>query len=154
MKHSLLIGLVLISNFSGKSQNIKIDTVGTILVYQDPRIDILSKQTFIQNQQASSNVGSSRFGGLIRGYRVQVLNTNNRTLANKTKAELYTHFPGQKVYIVYRSPFFRVRIGNFKEQKDAEALRRVLSSMFSSGVYIVPDLVEYRPSAKDKNSDD
>lgn len=149
MKYILMLGILLHCTFSGKTQTIEIDTLGTVLVYKDPRIDVLAKQELGQNQKTGHAIVS--FGGLVRGYRVQVLNTNNRLLANKTKGELYTRFPSQKVYILYKSPFFRVRIGNFKDRKDAQVLMNVISGMFSSGVYIVPDLIEYRHSPKDDN---
>lgn len=152
MKNIVILGVLLFFTLSIKSQTVEIDTMGTVLVYKDSRIDILAKQELTQNQKTGHGIVS--FGGLLRGYRVQVVNTNNRLLANKIKAELYTHFPSQKVYIVYRSPFFRVRIGNFKDRKDAENLMHVLTGMYSSGVYIVPDLIEYRSSAKDRNNDD
>lgn len=149
MKYILLIGILLHFNLSINAQTIEIDTMGTVLVYKDPRINVLAKQELTQNQKTGHSIVS--FGGLIRGYRVQVLNTNNRLLANKTKAELYTRFPSQKVYILYRSPFFRVRIGNFKDRKDAESLMHAINNMFSSGVYVVPDLIEYHHSNKDND---
>jgi len=153
MKYSLICGLLLCT-LNSFGQTMETDTVGSMIVYKDARIDMLSKQQLAKAKQ-TVNHGSSgiaRVGGIARGYRVQVLNTNNRMLANKTKADLYSRFPSQKVYIVYRSPFFKVRIGNFLKRDEAESLMHALSGMFSSGIYVVPDLIEYRPSAKDKKS--
>lgn len=152
MKYSLIFGL-LFCTLNSFGQTIETDTVGSMIVYKDARIDMLSKQQLANARQTANHTsGLAKVGGIVRGYRVQVLNTNNRVLANKTKADLYSRFPSQKVYIVYRSPFFKVRIGNFLKRDEAESLMHALSSRFSSGIYVVPDLIEYRPSAKDKKS--
>ena len=154
MKYSLICGL-LFCTLNSFGQTMETDTVGSIIVYKDARIDMLSKQQLTKARQTVNHGGGlARVGGITRGYRVQVLNTNNRVLANKIKADLYSHFPSQKVYIVYRSPFFKVRIGNFLKRDEAESLMHALSGMFSSGIYVVPDLIEYRPSAKDKKNND
>ena len=154
MKYGLIC-ILLCCTLSSFEQVVNPDTVGSVIVYKDARIDVLAKQQLSKAKKPiNHSVGIARVGGITRGYRVQVLNTNNRVLANKTKGDLYSRFPGQKVYIVYRSPFFKVRIGNFLKRNDAESFMRTLSSLFSSGIYVVPDLIEYRPSAKDKKNDD
>lgn len=151
MKYSLICTL-LCCTINSFGQTIEADTIGSMIVYKDARIDILSKQQLSKTRQTVDHSGGiARIGGITRGYRVQVLNTNNRVLANKTKGDLYSRFPSQKVYIVYRSPFFKVRIGNFLKRNDAESLMHALMGMFNSGIYVVPDLIEYRPSKTDNN---
>ena len=84
--------------------------------------------------------------GQYRGYRIQVYNANNRNEANNVKSELLRRFPEHKSYLLYQSPNFRVRIGNFLTQKEAMELRKIITSMYPNrGIYIVPDLIEYTP---------
>lgn len=118
------------------------DSLGTVVVQKDFRMDVLA------NKQAEINKRAARLSssGKYRGYRIQVYNSNNRDEANTVKAELLRRFPDQKSYLLYQAPNFRVRIGNFLSQKEATDLRKLLASLYPNrGIYIVPDLIEYTP---------
>ena len=121
------------------------DAGDTIIVHKDPRLDIFtSKQARINKITAkmSSN-------GLFRGYRLQVLNTRSRDEAFKTKALLLENFPEEKAYILYQSPYFKVRIGNFLSRSDAQDFQKELSLFSSQPAYIVEDLIEYMPKPEE-----
>lgn len=118
------------------------DSLGTVIVQKDFRMDVLA------NKQAEINRRASRMSssGQYRGYRIQVYNSNDRNEANAVKAELLRRFPEHKSYLLYQSPNFRVRTGNFLTQKEAMELRKIISSLYPKrGIYIVPDLIEYTP---------
>jgi hypothetical protein len=89
--------------------------------------------------------------GLYRGFRIQVISTNQRDQAFRIKAELLTNFPDHKSYIIYQSPNFKVRIGNFIKKEDAEMLKSQLNKFYPRGVYIVDDAVEYNPREDELN---
>ncbi len=111
----------------------------SIIVKKDPRFDVLSaKQT--QINKLTSNFTSS---GLYKGYRIQVVSTPNRGSAFDTQNMLLANFPDHKSYVLYQSPNFRVRIGNFLKREDADSFRKQLLSFFPNGAYIVEDTVEY-----------
>ena len=115
----------------------------TIIVHKDPRLDIFTAK------QASINKVTARMSsnGLFKGYRLQVLNTRSRDDAFKTKAMLLENFPGEKTYVLYQSPYFKVRIGNFVNRNDAENFKKELSLFIAQPAYVVEDLIEYIPSA-------
>ena len=115
----------------------------TIIVHKDQRLDILTAK------QASINKITARMSsnGLFKGYRLQVLNTRSRDDAFKTKATLLENFPEEKAYILYQSPYFKVRIGNFINRSDAENFKKELSLFFTQPAYVVEDLIEYIPKA-------
>jgi len=73
-----------------------------------------------------------------RGYRVQIYNGPSRELAIKAKTEFMRKFPGVHTYIMYVSPGFRVKIGDYRNRGDAEGMLREANSMFSPSM-IVPD---------------
>jgi len=50
-----------------------------------------------------------------------------------------------KAYMMYQSPFFRLKVGNFKERSEAEEYLSRIQRIYASGVYIVPDTIEVRP---------
>ncbi|HEX5155283.1 MAG TPA: SPOR domain-containing protein [Parafilimonas sp.] len=115
----------------------------TIIVHKDVRLDMLTEK------QVSINKVTSRMtsNGLFKGYRLQVLNTRSRDDAFKIKTNLLENFPSEKVYILYQSPYFKVRVGNFVNRDDAEGLKRQLSYFIKQPVYVVEDGIEYIPGA-------
>jgi len=121
------------------------DTISTVIVHKDSRFDTLAAMQAEINKRAY--LSTSHY---VRGFRIQAANTQNRDEANAIKAELLRRFPDQKSYLLYQSPNFRVRIGNFLTQKDAGQLRKMISALYpGKGIYIVPDIVEHNPSVDD-----
>lgn len=105
-------------------------------VIQDPRINLLIRKQIYINTLALHN---------IPGFRVQVISTMNRGRAMETKARLMQLFPQYPTYLSYQSPYFRVRIGDFRARNDAEQLQEQLNSYFPSGVFTVRDMIHISP---------
>lgn len=111
-----------------------------LVVHKDPRADALVRK------QAEINDRSRRIAGrTMRGYRVLVLNTNNRDEAIAAKSKIYTHFPDQKAYLTYQSPFFKLKAGNFQTRDDAKRYQSLMNTIFPKGVYIISDVIEVAP---------
>lgn len=111
----------------------------TIVVKKDPRLDILSTKQLQANQRSAMMTPN----GLYKGFRIQVISTNRRDDAFAMKADLLAKFPDQKVYMVFQSPNFKVRIGNFLRRDDAEKFKAQLNKLYPQGVYIVEEGIEY-----------
>ena len=120
----------------------------TIIVNKDPRLDLLSAKQALINKRSAMLTSN----GMYKGYRLQVVSTNNREQAYKIKSDLLTKFPDQKCYTLFQSPNFKVRIGNFLKKSDAENFRMQLSRYYPSGVYIVEDAIEYTPTEEEMNN--
>ena len=82
-----------------------------------------------------------------------IISTNNRDEALAAKTKVYTFFPDLKAYMWYQSPYFRVKAGNFKDRKDAEAYQKRLNSYFPKGVFIMKDIIEVKPGKYGENDD-
>lgn len=80
-----------------------------------------------------------------QGYRIQVISTNNRTKAMEAKTRIYQHFPELKAYLMYQSPYFKLKVGNFIEREEAENYLQSILTLFPTGVYVVRDIVEVKP---------
>ena len=118
--------------------NEPVDT-NSVIVHKDPRLDLLVKK------QASINEVTSRDGRRTdKGFRLMIISTNNRDEAMAAKTKVYTYFPDLKAYMWYQSPYFRVKAGNFKDRKDAEAYQRRLNTYFPKGVFIMKDIIEVK----------
>jgi len=104
---------------------------GFVIFHADSRIEyILSKPEKSRKYRPSK----------VRGYRVQIYSGNDRQKAGQIKMEFMRQYPGNRAYIVYNKPQFRVRVGDFATRKDALDLHRRLSSRFSPAM-IVPDII-------------
>jgi hypothetical protein len=111
----------------------------TVVVHKDPRIEMLmSKQAEI-NEVTSRD---SRKTG--RGYRLMIISTNNRDEAIAAKTKIYTYFPELKAYLWHQSPYYKVKAGNFKDRREAEAYQQKLNVYFPKGVFIMNDIVELK----------
>jgi hypothetical protein len=117
----------------------------TIIVNKDPRLDILTQKQAIVNKRSQMMTSN----GLYKGYRLQLLSTNNRNQAFKLKYDLLTNYPDHKSYVTYQAPYFKVRLGNFLKREDAEKMRKQLAKSFPSGVFLVEDAIEYTPKDDD-----
>ena len=113
---------------------------GTVIVHKDPRLDLLV------NKQATINEVTSRDGRRTdKGFRLMIISTTSREEAIAAKTKIYTYFPDLKAYLWYQSPYFRLKAGNFKDRKDAEAYQKRLNSYFPRGVFIMKDIIEVKP---------
>ncbi len=111
----------------------------SVIVHKDPRLDLLVKK------QANINETTSRDSRRTdKGFRLMIISTNNRDEALAAKTKVYTFFPDLKAYMWYQSPYFRIKAGNFKERKDAEAYQRRLNTYFPKGVFIMKDIIEVK----------
>jgi hypothetical protein len=110
-----------------------------VTIHKDPRLDLLiSKQVELNKVVYKEN---NRTGN---GFRVLVINTNDRNRAMEVKSKLMSEFPEHKTYLVYQSPYFKIQVGNFRERKEAEALRKKIIHYYPTGVIVVPATVEFK----------
>jgi hypothetical protein len=132
--------LVLICVFIFSNSFAQTDSSGIgVVIHKDPRADLLVKK------QASINTATKKsVGRTMRGYRLMVLNTNKREDAIAAKTKVYTYFPELKAYLIYQSPFFRLKAGNFKTRDEAEKYRKEMSPLFPKGVFIVSETIEVK----------
>ena len=119
----------------------------TVIVHKDPRIDLLVKKQIQINEETTRE--ARRVG---KGYRLLVLNTNSREEAAAAKTKVYTYFPELKSYLLYQAPYFKLKVGNFKERKEAEDYQERLQKHFPKGVFIMNDIIELKLD-KDKEAE-
>lgn len=133
--------LIVIAIMLFESQTMAQDTStvkNAVVVHKDPRLDLLMEKQAQINEATSRD--SRRTG---KGYRLMIISTNNRDEAIAAKTRVYTNFPELKAYLWHQSPYYKVKVGNFKERKDAEAYQQKLSAYFPR-VLIMNDIVEFK----------
>ena len=115
----------------------------SVVIHKDPRIDLLIKKQVEINEETTRE--ARKVG---RGFRLLVINTNKREEAISAKTKLYQYFPELKSYLLYQSPYYKLKAGNFKERKDAETYQKKLTPFFPKGVFVMNDLIEVKPEGE------
>jgi hypothetical protein len=124
---------------------------GKITVYKDARLNILA------GKQGSGGPGPGNPLGprAAKGYRLMIINTNDRDLAMKIRSQLLQRFPEQKVYMSFKPPYIQLKFGNFVEKGEADRYKNNIkrSGIVSTNIYAVPEIVEVKPSKEGEKDD-
>jgi hypothetical protein len=81
-----------------------------VVVYKDPRIDLLIKKQIDINEETTRRTGELRQGF---AFWHQL---NDRKVFD-AKARIYQLYPDLKLYLLYQAPFYKLKVGNFKPRK-------------------------------------
>ena len=96
-------------------------------------VAVVTQDIKIENIMLNPQSNSTTVTG---GYRVQVFSSNTQRTAKsqayKIEKELREVFPDHMIYVTYSAPFWKVRIGDFRSQKDAQELRSEIIKAFPS----------------------
>ncbi len=124
------------------AQNTNPDSVvtGTVTVSKDPRIETLGRKMTEYNESLAKKNRSTR------GYRLMLLTTNDRLKALKVRTQLLQRFPDQSIYMVFQSPFIKLKMGNFQDRGEATDIRRqvMAAKIITGNIYIIPELIEVK----------
>jgi SPOR domain len=120
--------------------NAQTDSSAGIVVQKDPRIDLLIKKQIDINEETTRDTRRT-----MSGFRIQVINSNDRNKVFAAKARIYQSYPELKPYLMYQPPNYKLKVGNFKTREEAEEYRKELIRDFPSGMYIVRDIIEVKP---------
>lgn len=144
IKYRLLLGLFFIPVINVWGQEWSDRTVhmdsnqfqeAQLQIFQDPRLETLVQR----------HIDYNRKKGGMNGYRIQIFFGSGRTAradANETKAKFLSHFPDAKAHILYQSPFYKVRVGDFRTKNETLKFYRRIQRIFPNA-YIIPDIIEF-----------
>ena len=142
----LAVLLITVTSHAQVSDTIKPPDSTSVVVHKDPRLDLLVKKQAQINEVTSRDARRTD-----KGFRLMIISTNSRDEAIAAKTKIYTYFPELKAYLWYQSPYFRVKAGNFKDRKDAEAYQQRINSYFLKGVFIMKDVIEVKPGRPEED---
>lgn len=116
------------------------DTTGMVL-HADPRLAMIA----YKHEPAGNNAahGGRRAGSIHsgRGFRVQIYSGNDRNVATQRKIDFLRRFPGTRTYMTYIAPTFRVKVGDYRDRKAAQAMYQQVSRLYNPCM-IVNDIIE------------
>ena len=82
------------------------------------------------------------------GFRVQIGSTQDLSAAVNERAKAETLLTGYNVYIIYDSPYYKVRVGDFRARYDAAQAANFIAGHGFPGAWVVPDNVFKDPQKK------
>ena len=123
-------------------------TSGTSNVINQPE-ELLKRLLPVEGVEEESKEEIARpVNGRMAGFRVQVFSDNNaRTAKNEARSKqriISSRFPQYQTYVMYTSPYWRLKVGDFRTHQDANAasdeLRRAFPA-YSKEIRVVRDRV-------------
>lgn len=106
---------------------------GKITIIQEPKVEAIIAKHIEINQKAKG----------FPGYRVQVYfgsGSDAKSLANKVRNNLNNEFPDYDSYLIYEAPYFKVRIGDFRNRNEAYKAFKIIQPNYPQA-FIVDDLI-------------
>ena len=128
MRRFLFLVLLAVLAMSGYSQK-----KGSLHVDQDSRIERLMKKQ--RDVYAANNTMS--------GYRVQIfMEIGNEAIrhAEAMKRSFMEAFPELPIYLSYEQPYYRLRVGDFRNRVEAEKYVRLIKPKFSLA-FVTADII-------------
>lgn len=142
----LIFSILCLTALQAFAQTDSLNTI-PVIIHKDFRLDILGRK------EAELNLAAIKAGARTgMGYRLQVLSTNDRDLAMKTRTQLLQRYPDQKVYMFYQSPYVKLTFGNFISKQEAELYKKQISRMLGgASVYTLSQRIEVKPEKEIKD---
>lgn len=100
------------------------------------------------NQLLEIKKEENRRKGGTDGFRLQLFQ-GSKDEAYKLKSRFLAKYPDQKIYVLFQTPDFRVRIGDFRDKTEAIRLQHLIDKDFPNSL-IVEDIINF-PELKLEN---
>ena len=122
------------------AQQLRYDTLheGRVIIEKDARIDAL------RLKMKEYNDGVAKRPRQENGFRLMLLSTSDRAKVSKLRTRLLQLYPDQKLYTLFKSPYIKVKFGNFLDKEEAERMKDEIQSkgLVEGNIYIVPEKIE------------
>ncbi|MDD4631645.1 MAG: SPOR domain-containing protein [Proteiniphilum sp.] len=122
---------------------------GRVMVYEDESISQVLGRPMAPPRTVYTNAEGTVQYYKMRGFKIQAFSGNNQRTskdeASHKQSLINSSFPEHETVVLFDSPFWRLRVGNFQTREEAQAvmteLRRTFPS-FGKEMYIVVDEVK------------
>lgn len=122
---------------------------GRVMIYEDESISqVLGRPVALPRTVYTNAEGTIQYYKM-RGYKIQAFSGNNQRTskneANRKQTLINNSFPELETVVLFDSPFWRLRVGNFQTREEAQKMMTELKETFPSfgkEMYIVVDEVK------------
>lgn len=135
MKHLIFFAIVTLACFSGQESYAQRADTGSLVIIGDPRIDSLLALHYKINTQYP----------VFPGYRVQIFfesGNNSKTLAREAIEKFNEEYPDASAYLIFESPYYKVRAGDFRTRMEAESFLDVIQKDYPSA-FVTRDNINF-----------
>ena len=87
------------------------------------------------------NISSNEEINFIKGYRVQIVISQNEQELQDVKIEIEKSID-EKTYIIFELPNYKLRVGNFLNRKEAENFQKKIVRLGYRTAWVVPTMIE------------
>ena len=87
------------------------------------------------------NISSNEEINLIKGYRVQIVISQNEQELQDVKTEIEKSI-NEQTYIIFELPNYKLRVGNFLNRKEAENFQKKIARLGYRTAWVVPTMIE------------
>ncbi len=109
-------------------------TKGNVEVIQDNKINQLAEK---YHKMSDNNPA-------VEGYRVQIFfdsGSNSKNKAASIKSDFEAIYPGVKSYLSYKEPYYRVRVGNFRTQIEADGFQKKIAVDYPNSFAVKDEII-------------
>lgn len=132
--------------YQNENENESNNILRQLSVNQDARIDSLLQRHIAMNKRINGT----------EGYRLEIFfSSGNRAReeALEVKTKFLKRYPDVQAYMIFQSPDFKVRVGNFRSKSEALALKHRIRRTHPNA-FIVKDLIQFPKLHTDKQSNE
>ena len=101
---------------------------GKVEVIKDPQIDSLIARR-------AQLIKASRRSSVASGFRVQIFSSTDRKTVYAEQTKFKASYPSIRSYISYSEPYYKLRVGDFRNRLEAEKLINQLKRKYE-GLFI------------------
>jgi hypothetical protein len=160
--NKILLTILCIVCFAQAQAQISNDTTGggAAVIIKDTRLAVLEKKYFARKSESAKSkttkttkttkplITRTSSSGivLVNGYRLMVLSTPDRAEAYRVRGLLHKYFSNDKQYLIFQMPNSKLKLGNYLDRKQADAVRKKILALkiVTNNIFIVSDQVEMR----------
>lgn len=140
----VLIFLIIIQTFlTGQKENPRFDESFDPSVLKEP--DIRLPIILRPNEPLPREFLPTQTDTIIDGFRVQVISTQDFNQANTLLSALLQEF-GTEMYIIFDSPYYKLRVGNFRSRGSAEKAKQRIIELGHKTAWIIRTKVRRVPT--------
>lgn len=107
-----------------------------VIIHQDPRVESLLARYMDLTRQKKG----------MEGYRIQIFHGTGNEARNKARAmqsRFMTQFPEIACYLLYQEPYFKVRVGDFRNRVEAYQVYRKITENYPDAFLVSDNEIQF-----------
>jgi len=137
MSKGIILFLFVLASFASFSQvendSIQYHTFFNNLCSKNNNASIIISQDTLINRLIEKHISINQADINLYGWRIQIYNSSGkeaRDEANEVRNKFMNTYFDVKAYLIYQPPFFKIRVGDYRNKQEAFALYKTLLTVY------------------------